>query len=176
VLAVLIPINNYRLKKYLENFKQNVPAEVAIILGQSDFFKFEAWIKINFLESEISWLVRYLNTKKQNFSFYPKARLEDVEKIMSDKSIKEVYFFGHGDSHTFQLNTDEVLYYCEFNDPGKYGKEFVHQVHCGAQDGKSLIDYVVSEKNRTKCFLFRKVINHLDIIKEFKRRIKESEK
>lgn len=172
ITAVLIPINDYFLEKYLKNFKKNVPAEVVVILGQSDFFKLEAWIKPNFFKSEISWLIRYLNARKQNFSFYPKARLKDVEKIMSDKSIKEVYFFGHGDSHTFQLNTDEILYYCEFNDSEKYGKDFVHQVHCGTPNGKSLIDYVVPKKNKNKCFLFRKTIHSFDIEKEFKKRIK----
>ena len=93
ITAVLIPINNYLLGKYLRKFKQNVPADVVIILGQSDFFKLEAWLKPNFLKSEISWLVHYLNTRKQDFSFYPKASLKDVEKIMSNKNIKEVYFF-----------------------------------------------------------------------------------
>jgi hypothetical protein len=171
--AVLIPVNSHLLKRYLRNFKQNIPAEVVIILGQSDFFKLEAWIKPNFFKSEIKWLVRLLKARKQDFSFYPKAGLKDVEKIMSDRSIKEVYFFGHGDSHTFQLNTDEILYYCEFNNPEKYGKKFVHQVHCGAPDGKSLIDYVVPKENRSKCFFFRKTIRSGDIEKEFKRRTKK---
>lgn len=172
VMAVLIPINNYLLKRYLRNFKQNVPAEVVIILGQSDFFKLEAWVKPNFLKSEIVGLVKYLKAKNQDFSFYTKASLKDVEKIMSDKIIKEVYFFGHGDSHTFQLNTDEILYYCEFNDLEKYGKDFVHQVHCGTPYGKSLIDYVVPKENRSRCFLFRKTIRSADIEKEFKRMTK----
>jgi len=171
-MAVLIPINNYLLKRYLRNFKQNVPAEVVIILGQSDFFKLEAWVKPNFLKSEIVGLVKYLKAKNQDFSFYTKASLKDVEKIMSDKIIKEVYFFGHGDSHTFQLNTDEILYYCEFNDLEKYGKDFVHQVHCGTPYGKSLIDYVVPKENRSRCFLFRKTIRSADIEKEFKRMTK----
>lgn len=173
LIAVFIPINNYFLKRYLKRFKQNIPAEVVIILGQSDFFKLEAWIKPNFFQNEIAALVRYLNAKKQDFSFYPKSSIKDVEKIMSDKSAKEVYFFGHGDSHTFQLNTDEILYYCEFNNPEKYGKEFVHQVHCGTTYGKSLIDYVVPQKNKNKCFLFRRTIRSGDIEKEFKRRTKD---
>jgi hypothetical protein len=118
-------------------------------------------------------MIEYLKKKNQNFSFYTKAGFADVEKIMSDKNIKEVYFFGHGDSHTFQLNTDEVLYYCEFNDQEKYGKEFVHQVHCGTPHGKSLIDYVVPEENRSKCFFFDKSITGPEIIKEFKRRTVE---
>ncbi|MDD5688663.1 MAG: hypothetical protein PHQ76_00075 [Caldisericia bacterium] len=168
--AIRIPIENILLERYLKNFKQNNPAETVVILGQSDWFKLDTWIKPNFFKSEIKWLVQYLNTKKRNFSFYPKASIQDIKKIMADKSIKEVYFFGHGTSHTFHLNTDEVLYYCDFNDREKYGKEFVHQVHCGTPHGKSLIDYVVSEKNKRKCFLFRKYINSFDIEKEFKRR------
>ncbi len=92
---------------------------------------------------------------------------------MVDKDIKEVYFVGHGDSHSFKLKGDKVLYYCDFNDPVKYGKEFVHQVHCGTSYGKSLIDYVVPKENRAKCFFFGKQINSNDIEKEFKRRIRD---
>jgi hypothetical protein len=91
---------------------------------------------------------------------------------MSNKRIKEVYFFGHGDSHVFQLNTDQFLYYCEFNNREKYGKDFVHQVHCGDPYGKRLIDYVVSEENRVKCFFFNEPIDYFDIRKEFKKRTK----
>ena len=90
---------------------------------------------------------------------------------MSDKNIKEVYFFGHGSSHVFQLNTDDILYYCDYNN-NKYGKEYVHQVHCGTKDGKSLVDYVVPEENKKGCFLIRKSINGFDIVKEFKRKTK----
>lgn len=176
IFAIALPIQNYYLKKYLSNFKQNVSAEVVIVLGQSDWFKLWAWLKNNFLESEIKALVKYLQAKGQNFAFYTKASIKDVEKIMSNKSIKEVYFFGHGDSHTFQLNTDKYLYYCDFNDYQKYGKEFAHQVHCGTPDGKRLIDYVVPEENRDKCFFFDKSITSADIKKEFKRRIAEISK
>lgn len=71
-----------------------------------------------------------------------------------------------------QINTEDYLYYCDFNDPQKYGKEFIHQIHCGTPDGKSLIDYVVPKENQNKCFLFRKPINSFDIQKEFKKRTK----
>jgi len=172
IIAAWLPVENYRLRRYLKKFKQNVPAESVIILGRYDWFKLDAWLRQNFLKSEVKSLVLYLEAKKQEFSFYPDATLTDVESIMSNKNIKEVYFMGHGDSHTFQLNTDEFLYYCEFNDPQKYGKEFVHQVHCGTPDGKSLIDYVVPRENRPQCFFFRRSINSFDIEKEFKQRIK----
>lgn len=171
ITALWLPIQNYRLRKYLKNFKQNMPAEAVIVLGRYDWYKLDAWLRHNFLRSEIKSLIKYLQAKKQDFSFYPDANLNDIEKIMADKMIKEVYFVGHGDSHTFQLNTDDYLYYCDFND-SKYSKEFVHQVHCGTPDGKSLVDYVVSKENRPRCFFFRKSINSFDIEKEFKRRTK----
>lgn len=172
ITAILFPIQNYLLRKYLKGFKQNVPAEVVVVLGRSDWFKLEAWIKHNFLKSEIELLVKYLKAKRQDFSFYSDVSFKDVEKIMGDKRIKEVYFFGHGTSHVFQLNTEDYLYYCDFNNLQKYGKEFVHQIHCGTPDGKSLVDYVVPKENQNKCFLFRKPINFFDMQKEFKRRIK----
>ncbi|MCX6796630.1 MAG: hypothetical protein NTW06_03990 [Candidatus Falkowbacteria bacterium] len=172
VIAIYLPIQNYLLKRYLKQFKENVPAEVVVVLGRYNWYMLEAWIKPNFFKREIKALVKLLQKNGQNFSFYSDANFKDVGKIMGDKSIKEVYFFGHGDSHTFQLNTDEILYYCEFNN-SKYEKEFVHHVHCGTIDGKSLIDYVVPEKNRAKCFLFRKTITGEDIVQEFKRRTKD---
>lgn len=171
IIAILIPTLAYFVKRYLRNFKQNVPANTVIILGRYDWFKFEAWVKPNFLKREIEPLVKLLEAQKRDFSFYPNASREDVEKIMGDRNIKEVYFLGHGDSHCFQLGNDDILYYCDFNDL-KYGKEYVHQVHCGTTHGKSLIDYVVPEGNEAECFLFRRSINSSDIQKEFKRRIK----
>ncbi|MFA7708298.1 MAG: hypothetical protein WCX73_05095 [Candidatus Pacearchaeota archaeon] len=176
LLVIIIPIQNSQIKKYLKRFKQNTPSEAVIILGQSDYFKFEGWIKANFVKDEIESLVKYLETKGQEFSFYPNANIEEVEEIMSNKDIREVYFFGHGNSHMFQLSADNIIYYCEFNDFKKYRKEYVHQVHCGSSHGKSLVDYVVPEKNRDKCFLFRKTINSFDIKNEFKRRLNNIKK
>jgi hypothetical protein len=47
--------------------------------------------------------------------------------------------------------------------------KFLHQVHCGTPHGKSLIDYVVPEKNKGKCFLIRKPINFYEIKRELKK-------
>jgi energy-coupling factor transporter transmembrane protein EcfT len=171
LIAIFLPVQTYFINRYLRNYNQNIPAEAVVVLGRYNWFKMEAWVKPNFFKDEIALLVKLLESKRQNFSFYPDANFEDVEKIMSNRNIKEVYFFGHGDSHTFQLNNDYILYYCDFND-FKYGKEFVHQVHCGDPYGKSLIDYIVPKENRAKCFLFRKSISLNDIKKELRHRIR----
>lgn len=173
ILLIIWPIENFLVKRYLrkQNFKQNVPAWTVVVLGHSNWFMLEGWVKLIFVKSDIKQLVKTMRTEGRDFSFYPNAKLVDVEKIMSDKSIEEVYFIGHGNSHCFQLGTNEILYYCEFNDP-KYNKRFVHQIHCGDPYGKSLVDYVVTEENKAKCFLFRKPITSFRIQKELKRREK----
>ena len=163
------PLQNLLVQRYIKQFS-GADGEVAIILGHANWFTLEGWVKPIFLKREIKSLVKLLGAKGQTFVFYPDANMADVEMIMRNKNIKEVYFFGHGNSHVFQLGTDEILYYCDFNDP-KYRKEYVHQVHCGLPHGKSLIDYVVPEENRSQCFHFRKPINSGDIQKEFKRRL-----
>ncbi|MFZ2969561.1 MAG: hypothetical protein WA063_00270 [Minisyncoccia bacterium] len=172
IFAIYIPIEDYCLKKYLTRFKKNEPQEVAIILSHSDWTKLKAWVKPNASVSEVKLVVAFLKREGKSFSFYKNANFNDVEEIMSNKEIKEVYFIGHGDSHVFQLNTNDPLYYCDFNDK-KYGKDFVHQIHCGTPHGKSLIDYVVPDENKSKCFLIRKSITSSDIKKAYEQKINE---
>lgn len=162
-----------RLEKYLREFPQNVHAEVVVVLGHADWSKTMAWFKPNSGRGEVKALVKLLLIKRQNFSFYPNATQNDVEEIMSDKTVKEVYFVGHGSSHVFQLGTEDIVYYCDFHD-AKYGKEYVHQIHCGTPDGKSLVDYVVPEGNRSGCFFVRKLLRTGQIEKELKRRTEEA--
>jgi hypothetical protein len=179
LVAPLMPffmlISQFFARRYLRKFKQNVHEDVVIVLAHSDWTKLEAWVKPNYFVSEIKVLVRYLQKKKQNFSFYTHATMADVESIMRDQNVREVYFVGHGSSHLFQLKTDEILYYCEFNNP-MYGKDYVHQVHCGTTHGKSLSDYVVPEGNKQGCFLVRKSITGPFIEKQFENKIKELSK
>lgn len=162
---------HFSVKRYLNKnkFKMNTHTETVVILGHPDWFLLEGWLKPIFFVGEIEQLVKTMRAENRDFSFYPGATKADVEKIMSDKNVSEVYFLGHGNSHEFQLGTDEILYYCDFNDP-KYTKQFVHQVHCGDKYGKSLIDYVVPEENRAKCFFFKEPITGPAVIKELKKR------
>ena len=84
-------------------------------------------------------------------------------------TVREVYFVGHGGTDFFRLGTEEVLCYCRFNDREKYGKDLVHQVHCGTASGKSLREYVVPEENWPKSFFHPGKIDSYFIEKEFAR-------
>jgi len=173
--VLITAIQHRRLKNYLKKFKQNEPAETVLFLGHPKWSKLEAWTKPNFYKGEVQAIVEYLKTKEQDFSFYPNAGFDEVEKIMADKSVKEVYFLGHGDSRVFKLSDDYHLYYCDFNNP-KYRKELVHQVHCGNKYGKSLYEYVVPKENWGNCFLIRKLITSWRIKKEFKKKTADIKK
>jgi hypothetical protein len=52
---------------------------------------------------------------------------------------------------------------------GLYGKELVHQVHCGGPDGISLIERVVPVENRHRCFYIGREIRSRDIEAGFER-------
>lgn len=168
-LMIFYPFLITSIKKYLKDFDQDVPKEAVVILAHSDWKDLKTLIKHDFALEDIKAIVSYLTKKGSNFAFYWNATIEDVHKIMSNKEIREVFFLGHGDSCSFQLSSDEELFYCDFSNREKYGKDYVHQVHCGSPDGKNLIDYVVPDENKSKCFFFEKYISSNDMVREFKR-------
>lgn len=171
LLIIFILFEDWRIKRFLKKFNKNEIKEVVVILARSDFYKFRAWTVPMYFIRELKIIVKYIKKKGQDFSFYINAKEKDIKRIMKNKKVKEVYLVGHGDSHTFELNTELLLYYCEFSDFDKYKKDYVHQIHCGTKHGKSLIDYVVPEKNKSDCFYFDRGINSKEIIWEFKKRI-----
>lgn len=158
------------IKKELRKYTQNKHTEVVIILTNMTWFEPDSFKDTSFISSDIKAIATYLKKKKQDFSFFTQASLVDVEKIMTDKNVKEVYFVGHGDTEKFKLSSRENVYYSQFDDFDKYHKEYVHQLHCGSSGGKRLIDYVVPKENHNGCIFFSRKIVTKDIEKEFKRR------
>ncbi len=171
LIMIAIRLDGWYLKPWfwIKRFKQNIPSQAVVVLAGADWTKLLAWLKPNFVIDDVKAVVNFLQNSDKDFSIYLGPTFDQVEAIMRDKMVKEVYFVGHGGSHFFRLNTEEILCYSAFNDPVKYGKEFIHQVHCGTGYGKRLIDYVVPEGNRAKCFSFKTKINGYDIEPELHR-------
>jgi len=159
---------DWLVKSRLKEFTSNARNEAVIVLPSVDWHNPLAWFKPNSHMYEIEAILRFAQRRKKTFSVSIGPSFDEVERIMAEKSVKEVYFVGHGGSHCFRLGTTEILCYCAFNDPVKYAKDFVHQVHCGTSYGKSLINYVVPQENREKCFFIPKEINSYDIVSKFK--------
>jgi hypothetical protein len=165
---VFLYMEDFRGRRLLaKECRQNVPSEAVIILPGVDWRDPFAWVKANFHLDDIKTVLEFARGKGKPVSFYAGPSFGEVKDIMADKTVKEVYFVGHGGTDFFRLGTEEVLCYGIFNDPEKYGKEFVHQVHCGTLYGKSLIRCVVPEENRKKCFFHPGKINSYFIEKEF---------
>jgi len=171
LMIILVLLTEFRIFMFVRKFPRSDDSEVAVVIGYSDWKTLEGWIKPNVFVKELKTVVNLLKKEHKSFSFYLRSSPVDIEKIMADKNIREVYFMGHGTSHVFQLSNNAIIYYCDFN-KDKHGKNFVHQLHCGTKDGKSLLDYVVSEENKSKCFFVRKSITSPAIVKELKKRIK----
>lgn len=158
------------IKEELRKYTQNKHTEAVIILTNMTWFEPDSFKDTSFLSSDIRAITTYLKKKKQDFSFFTNPSLVDVEKIMADKNVEEVYFVGHGDTEKFKLSSRETVYYSQFDDFDKYRKEYVHQLHCGSLGGKKLMDYVVPKKNHAGCIFFPKEIFTKDIKDELKSR------
>jgi len=143
--------------------------EVAVILPGVNWRSPIAWLKPNFHSDDIKIVLAHAGRGGKNVSVYNDPDLNTVERLMRDKTVREVYFVGHGGTDFFRLGTEDVLCYCRFNDPEKYGKDFVHQVHCGTACGKSLREHVVPETNWPKCFFHPDKIDSYFMEKEFRR-------
>jgi len=151
------------IKKYISNIEQNIHKSAVVILAHYDRYHFKYAMKLNYDLSNIKSIIGYLKRNRgDDFSFYSKASMSDVESIMSDNKVREVLFVGHGDSHVFVLSLDDEIFYCDFNNQ-KYKKDYVHEVHCGHGKGKHLSDYVITAKNKEKCFLPEETIRTNDI-------------
>lgn len=159
VMIGFIGLNIY-LSIWLAGFRRGVPADAVVILGHG---KPWSWLMADYEKSDLEAVVDFLERRGRTFSFYIHPDAEQVRGIMADKRVKEVFFVGHGSSHFFRLKRGERLYYCAFNDAALYGKEFVHQVHCGGSAGISLIERVVPVENRHKCFYIDRKIASRDI-------------
>lgn len=162
-------IEYVRTQHHLRKYALNVHRETVIVLAYPDWKTFKAWVKPNYTFAEIKTLIRYLESTGKTHSFFTHASIEDIEKIMRDQSVQEVGFYGHGDSHTFCLSNNLTVFYCDYNKP-EYSKQYVHQIHCGTKEGKSLIDYIIRPENKSRCFFFRRSITGREIIKELKSR------
>lgn len=155
-----------RVRLWLRRFRQGAPAEAVVILGHG---KPWSWLVADYEKSDLESVVGFLERRGREFSFYVHPGADQVRCIMADKRVREVFFVGHGSSHFFRLRRGEILYYCAFADAGLYGKELVHQVHCGGSAGINLIERVVPVENRHKCFYFDRKIKSRDIEAGFER-------
>ena len=165
-----------KVNKYLKGFNQNTHKKAVVILAYYDRYSVKYGLKENYFLKEIKLITEYLKLSyTDDFSFYFGASPDNVKEIMFDPSVREVLFVGHGDSHTFVLNSENEVYYCDFNNVKCY-KDIIHQVHCGTKTGKTLVEYVVPLKNHHNCFFPRKAVREADIKKWFKKRIIELQK
>jgi hypothetical protein len=149
---------------------QNTPSPAVVILGYADWSYLEAWIKPNSGTADIKALLQLLKARGRDYSFYTHATPATVLSLMGDASVREVYFVGHGHTGGFMLNNETMIEYEDFTD-SRFKKDFAHQIHCGTGEGRSLIEIVVPEANRSECICFKGMTTSDTIVKELWRRM-----
>ncbi len=157
VLYFLLPIrflmfliNHIILFFYLKNLKENKPSTTVIVLGKSEYKSPSFWFNPSY-DLELILLIKYLRLKREDFSLYKNVDIKTLDKIMSNKKIKNVYLVGHGRRHGFMIDSNTIVDYCRYNNK-KYKKEFVYQLHCNGGKGVSLVEYVVPKRNQKLCW------------------------
>ena len=156
------------IKEYLNKKKinQDTHKSTVIIITHFNWYNLDYYINSPITLNSIKAIVEYLEKTKKVFSFYLKASRNDIENIMIDKKVNEVYFVGHGESDKFQINVESSIKYIEFNKK-KYSKDYVHQIHCGSKKGVPLRYYVVPKSNWKLCYFRRETIREKIIVKYF---------
>lgn len=185
LIVILIPViplpflwnicfvhKNGKIKKYINQFTLNKPSRAVMILADFKWLSTDYFLKDNYSLKELKAIIEYINIRKVDFSIYFKASRSDIIKIMANPEIREVYFIGHGATDVFKLDSENIIYYEDFNDP-KYYKDFVHQAHCGTKEGTPLREYIVPKENREECFWKNKTITSRTVIKWFNKKTEE---
>jgi hypothetical protein len=134
---------------HLLNVPKNKPTRTVIVIGKNEYFKPGFWLKPNY-DTDLLLLKKLLRLKGEDFSIFKNVTLEQLDEIMQNKTIKTVFLVGHGRRHGFVLGANTVVDYCRYDDK-KFEKDFVYQIHCNQGGGKSLVEYVVPEKNQEEC-------------------------
>ncbi|GEM_PF-4937770 len=155
--------------KYLtikKELKFNIPQPAVIVLGKSSYFSPKYWISPDYT-IELAYLIYYLRATGEKFSIYKDIDKNVFDKIMENRSISIIYLLGHGSRHSFKLNKDDIIYYCEYSNKRKFKKEYIYQFHCNHGTGKSLVEYVVPQKRWNECnphYGYMYFITILDVI------------
>lgn len=150
VRALLFFVNQLIIRVTLFSVNRNHPKKTVIVIGKDEFKNPSYWVSPNY-DLDLLLIVKYLKIKNEDFSIYYNVDKSKLDEIMTNKDIKTVYLVGHGRRHGFALSKNEVVDYCNYNNMNKYKKDFVYQIHCNHGKGKSLVEYVVPEENRTEC-------------------------
>lgn len=168
--AACIFWDEVKFLRYLQKkkYKQNTPSQTVLIIAYPDYSFLEGWVRAHWSYDEMIALCELVEVREKDFSFHLRADVKDVRSLMANAAVRRVYFVGHGSRNSFGLSNGLVISYDEFAD-GRFAKEYVHQVHCGHEDGVNLIDRVVPVQNRDRCFFFPEMISNMKIISELKK-------
>lgn len=150
---ILFPlVYYYRAKKIIYS---EIPRDestdhtaIIVILYSGRYFYKNAFVYL----SGIEILTQGLKELGETYVLYRCFTKEKFFEIINKETAKRIWIIGHGFKHGVSFGK-EKLYYCDVGENHKKSgcspKEYVKQLHCNADGGKSLIDYVCNNKEKS---------------------------
>ena len=88
--------------------------------------------------------------QKEPFKVYNCHDVEEINSAIKNPKVNRLWIFGHGVKHG--VSTDSgIFYYCNLlNEPHK---DFVAQLHCNCEGGKSSCDYLLNQQSKENCII-----------------------
>lgn len=121
------------IQKHLES-KSN--QEHSAIIIANNYYPERFLVYIN----KINLLIKYFKLKNIPYKVHLNVNRKRLKEIIYNKKAKNIYIVGHGQRHGLKLSKKDVIYYCEVKDAPK--KDFIVQLHCNHNFGKSLVEYI----------------------------------
>ena len=102
--------------------------------------------------SGVELLTKGLKKLDEPYVLYRCPTPQRFIEIINKETAKRIWIIGHGVKHGVSFGK-EILYYCEVGEAYKKTKnapkEYVKQLHCNEYGGKSLIDYICDNKEKS---------------------------
>jgi len=151
ILTILINILKTRYNKHLivKQINNNTNCSTtAIIIANMDWWDVHNWW-LSPYNYDFKTFFKYLDLKEDKYSVFTNLTLKQFDSIIKNPQYKNLYLFGHGLKHAFDLDKNIRVYYCRYSDKNIV-KDFVAQYHCNHKGGQSLADYIVPNKKKRK--------------------------
>jgi len=138
--------------KYVEknsmskNFDKN-KKHIAIILSTAYISQFNYIKMIPIHANGLFFLVEHLQKQNLAYKIYDRADRQTLEDLVYNPNCYGLYILGHGTRYSLKTSKKDICNYQNFADAPK--KEFVIQLHCNNGGGKSLVDYIATDKNKS---------------------------
>jgi hypothetical protein len=129
-----------------KNFDKN-KKYIAVVITTSYISKYNFFKLIPIHANGLFFLIKHMEKKKVAYKIFNRADIATFKDIIYDNNCYGMYILGHGMRYGLIISKNEIINYQNFANAPK--KEFIVQLHCNHGYGKSLVDYLATDKKKS---------------------------